>query len=161
MWWSISQLNRHLKKDPDWICHSLQWRANCPQDYEEQVGKRRGRQNAELEGEQDKHHNGTQGQKHMHIVPHAKSKPRDHAQSTPQALPLPYSGHTCPSLTQDCKSSTLAYVIHTPSWWLESYLIHTPADISQHLDSYIFHTLVDTSWVSDFVDMNQLSSFIM
>ena len=37
----------------------------------------------------------------------------------------------------------MAYVIHTPSRRLESYIIHTPADVGQHLDSYLFHTSAD------------------
>ena len=37
----------------------------------------------------------------------------------------------------------MAYVIHTPSRRLESYIIHTPADVSRRLDSYLFHTSAD------------------
>ena len=37
----------------------------------------------------------------------------------------------------------MAYVIDTPSRRLESYIIHTPADISRHLDSFLFDTLAN------------------
>ena len=37
----------------------------------------------------------------------------------------------------------MAYVIDTPSRRLESYIIHTPADVGQCLDSFLFHTLAD------------------
>ena len=37
----------------------------------------------------------------------------------------------------------MAYVIDTLSRRLESYIIHTPADVGQRLDSFLFHTLAD------------------
>ena len=37
----------------------------------------------------------------------------------------------------------MAYVIDTPSRRLESYIIHTPADVGRRLDSFLFHTLAD------------------
>ena len=39
----------------------------------------------------------------------------------------------------------MAYVIDTPSRRLESYIIHTPADVGRRLDSYIFDTSADAS----------------
>ena len=38
----------------------------------------------------------------------------------------------------------LAYLIHSPSQWLESYVIYTPADVGQCLDSHIIHTLANS-----------------
>ena len=37
----------------------------------------------------------------------------------------------------------MAYVIDTPSRRLESYIIHTPADVGRRLDSFLFHTSAD------------------
>ena len=52
-------------------------------------------------------------------------------------LPIPLNGSPC---------LVMAYVIHTPSQWLESYIIHTPANVGRCLDSYLFHTLAD-AWL--------------
>ena len=38
----------------------------------------------------------------------------------------------------------MAYVIDTPSWHLESYIILTPADVNRHLDSFLFDMLADS-----------------
>ena len=38
----------------------------------------------------------------------------------------------------------MAYVIDAPSQRLESYIIHTPADVGRRLDSFLFNTLADS-----------------
>ena len=37
----------------------------------------------------------------------------------------------------------MAYVIDTPSRWLDSYIILTLADVSQRIDSFLFHMLAE------------------
>ena len=44
---------------------------------------------------------------------------------------------------KDSQCLVMAYVIDTPSRRLESYIIHTPADVGRRLDSFLFHTLAD------------------
>jgi hypothetical protein len=42
----------------------------------------------------------------------------------------------------------MAYVIDTPNRCLESFVIHTPADVGRRGDSTIFDTPADVGWKS-------------
>jgi hypothetical protein len=55
----------------------------------------------------------------------------------------------------------MAYVIDTPNRRLESFVIHTPADVGRRGDSAIFDTPADIGWKSGHSDAEILLYLIL